>query len=379
MGIKFIHLSDTHLGFADLDLIDSQGRNIREEDVYNSFKSVVDIILDEKPDFVLHTGDIFHRSSPSNRPLIVATQQIQRITSAGIPFYMIAGNHDYPKSILTTPIHQLYSEIPECRIYYSEKYEVYDAEKYIIHALPHINSESIFLSEISRIKITDGSKPNILLMHLSMPSFLMDEYGERAFPEESINILKNFEYVALGHWHKFRHLEKYGNTFYSGSTEVFSDRETGYEKGFAKVEIDSKTKVEFVSLKTRYYKTIKITDCSTKDKNEILNEIKIELGSTLTTGGIFTILLNNLDVTQVYEISKNDLEEIFNKALYFSIIKTVKGSDAKYEMDSDSFDLGEQLNEELKEVFKKNEELTKVSKLTERFLSEIEVEEADAD
>ena len=40
MGIKFIHFSDSHLGFSDLDLLDVNGGNIREEDVYNSFASI---------------------------------------------------------------------------------------------------------------------------------------------------------------------------------------------------------------------------------------------------------------------------------------------------------------------------------------------------
>lgn len=52
MSINFIHISDTHLGFSDLDIQNMDGRNIREEDVYESFSDSVDIILKEKPDFV---------------------------------------------------------------------------------------------------------------------------------------------------------------------------------------------------------------------------------------------------------------------------------------------------------------------------------------
>ena len=379
MTIKFVHFSDTHLGFSDLDLIDDNGKNIREEDVYNSFRTIVDIIIKEKPNFVIHTGDIFHRSSPTNKPLIVAAREIQRIAAAGIPFYMIAGNHDYPKSVLTTPIHDLYTSIPECRIFYSEKYEVYKSDNYILHLLPHINSESKFLSEIKKIKVVDKSKPNILLMHLSMPSFRMNEFGEGVFPPESINILKTFDYVALGHWHRFNHLKKYGNVYYSGSTEVFSDRETGYKKGILKVTIDSKLDVEFIPIETRYYQSIEIIECSSKSKDQIIDEIKKVTKDAKIKGGVFTIQLTDLSPTQVYEVSKSDFIEIFKDALYFNVSKTVKGSSEKFEYDSETFDLREQLNEDLKENFKDQSEFQKVSKLTQRLLSEIEEEEADAD
>ena len=111
MSLRFIHFSDTHLGFSDLDLADKDGNNIRENDVYKSFSNIIDIIIERKPDFVVHAGDIFHRSSPTNKALIVAAQQLSRLSQANIPFYMVAGNHDYPKSSFTTPIHDLYSSV----------------------------------------------------------------------------------------------------------------------------------------------------------------------------------------------------------------------------------------------------------------------------
>ena len=86
-----------------------------------------------------------------------------------------------------------------------------------------------------------------------------------------------------------------------------------------------------------------------------------------------------LSPLQVFEISKTDLNEIFKGALYFNMSKTVKGSNEKFEYDSESFNLNEQLNEDLKENFKEKEEYIKVFKLTQNLLNEIEEEEANAD
>ena len=149
--LKFIHLSDTHLGAADLDLLTDDGANVRELDIYDAFKRSVDLILKEKPYFVLHTGDIFHRSSPSNRAMVEAATQIQRIIDAGIKFYMIAGNHDFPKSVFTSPIHDLLKIVIGCHIFYNEEYSTFNGEGFILHLLPHINSESKFIEETAKI------------------------------------------------------------------------------------------------------------------------------------------------------------------------------------------------------------------------------------
>lgn len=50
--MKFAHLSDTHLGYRQYGLIE------REDDFYNVFNEIVDKIIDERVDFVIHSGDL---------------------------------------------------------------------------------------------------------------------------------------------------------------------------------------------------------------------------------------------------------------------------------------------------------------------------------
>ncbi|WP_297525460.1 metallophosphoesterase, partial [Sulfurovum sp.] len=89
--MKIIHFSDTHLGFSDLDVTNDEGINQREADFYKAFEDVVDAIIETKPDYVMHTGDLFHRASPSNRAITFALTQLKRIETVGIPFVIIAG------------------------------------------------------------------------------------------------------------------------------------------------------------------------------------------------------------------------------------------------------------------------------------------------
>jgi len=83
--VKILHFSDTHLGYNELDKTGANGVNLREQDFYDSFIYVIDKALEIKPDIVVHAGDFFHRPSPPNRPMIVALQQLKRLSDANIP------------------------------------------------------------------------------------------------------------------------------------------------------------------------------------------------------------------------------------------------------------------------------------------------------
>ena len=51
--MKFAHLADTHLGYRQFGLLE------REKDFYEVFDKIIDKIIEEKVDFVIHSGDLF--------------------------------------------------------------------------------------------------------------------------------------------------------------------------------------------------------------------------------------------------------------------------------------------------------------------------------
>jgi len=97
--MRIIHFADTHLGFADFGKIDPElGINLREADVYRAFSQVVDYIRKNPPDIVLHSGDLFETSRPSNRAINFALKEIAKISQMEIPFILISGNHSTPRT-----------------------------------------------------------------------------------------------------------------------------------------------------------------------------------------------------------------------------------------------------------------------------------------
>ncbi len=87
--MKFVHTSDWHLGYAQHNLEE------RFNDFFRAaFYTAKKIVEEIKPDFVIHTGDIFHHSKPSPGTFRHAYRVLQVFKDADIPFYLIRGNHD---------------------------------------------------------------------------------------------------------------------------------------------------------------------------------------------------------------------------------------------------------------------------------------------
>ncbi len=234
--MKIIHFSDTHLGFQAFDIVNAEGINAREQDVYQVFEHTVDRILAERPDAVIHSGDFFHRPSPSNRALTFGLEQLKRICDAEIPFFVIAGNHETPKTLYTSPILRAFKSLTCIRPFFGESWEYEELGDVVIHGIPHINDTRILRQELERLEPVQN-KLNILLLHTSLGKrFLMEEYGEQIFPEDFVEKLNGFQYLALGHWHNFQQINTHPNAWYSGPLERLSDTEIGAEKGFIHLE-----------------------------------------------------------------------------------------------------------------------------------------------
>lgn len=379
MPLQFIHFSDSHLGFIDYTSDDYNVQKAREEDAYKTVEKVIDHAIETKPDFVIHTGDFFHRPSPYNKAIVKAAAQFKKLSKAGIPFYMIAGNHDLPRLEDSPAIHPLYDMFDGCKVFYDQKYSVIDNGQYILHALPHINFEDDFRTEIKKIRVVDNTKPNILMMHLSMPiSFYKEEeIGGGVFPSEKLEILKDFDYVALGHWHRFNHIKKYGNVCYSGSTERINAGEIDHAKGFVEVEINGKgTEIKFIELPTREYLTVVVKDYSSKSREGILDEINHVVAGKDLSEVIVKINFDEVPSERYYEIMREHVLEITGEVLELKIYKKKVGESIVFN-DSGNESMLDRLLGDLRSNITDNAIYAKFEALTKELYDEILTNEGD--
>ena len=71
--MKFSHISDTHLGLVQYGLEE------REQDIYDSFNQAIDISINDKVDFVIFAGDVFHTPTPSGTAILQMANALKRL------------------------------------------------------------------------------------------------------------------------------------------------------------------------------------------------------------------------------------------------------------------------------------------------------------
>lgn len=311
--MKIIHFSDTHLGYQAFDVVNDAGINAREQDVYDAFQYTIDRILEIKPDAVIHSGDFFHRPSPSNRALTFGLEQLRRLSDAGIPFFLIAGNHETPKTVYTSPILRAFRSLPGVYPFFGEQWEMAALDGLAIHGVPHINDLRIQQQELSRLEPVPN-RFNILMLHTSLGKrYLMEEYGEQIFPEEFTERLAGFQYIALGHWHNYQKITLHPNAWYCGSTERLSDTEIGAEKGFIHLEIgpDGNSTTTFEPIPTRPWLKLELNNCQEKTLVDLTAELEQFGAEHQTKDAIISLIFNDIKVEQSLELSNIQLRNMF--------------------------------------------------------------------
>lgn len=230
--MKFAHLADTHLGYRQYGLFD------RETDFYNVFNNIIDKIIEERPDFVIHSGDLFEFSRPPTTALLKVQQGLLALKEADIPVFAIAGNHDIIMRKNAIPPHVLFRELGLKVISPNNPYFIKD--DIFIGGTPYVSKhQSTYLSETLKEldQISQNYDKRVLVLHQGIDKYLPFEYEL-----ELADIPESFHYYAMGHIHT-RIIDNFGEgkLAYPGSTEIWkSDELASYKskgKGFYMVDM----------------------------------------------------------------------------------------------------------------------------------------------
>lgn len=94
--VTFIHASDLHLGapFRGLRALSSKWANRLLSAIPESYDRMVDAAIARDVDFVVVSGDIFDSARPSYGDYLHFFEGLERLGEAGIPVFLITGNHD---------------------------------------------------------------------------------------------------------------------------------------------------------------------------------------------------------------------------------------------------------------------------------------------
>jgi len=332
--MKILHVSDTHLGYSAYRKSTDEGVNQREIDVYNAFEQFVDYAVKTKPDLIVHAGDLFDSVRPNNRAITFSIKQLIRLSKANIPIVLISGNHEHPKLKETGHIFSVFDHIENVYPVYNSKYEKISLDlkdqKIIAHAIPQCNSKEQFNKELKKLKQQKDADFNVFVAHGSVTGiqvFSMNEFNELIIPAQILS--RDFDYIALGHYHKYSKLSE--NAFYSGSTEGLSFTDAGDKKGFIELELSKgKIRQNFVQLVTRPMVDTKPIQCSNLKLDEIMKKIKNTLQEIEPQNKTFRITLEDIPAHVYRGLDFSEIRKLSNNAVHYELkADIVKEGDTK--------------------------------------------------
>lgn len=270
--MKFIHLSDLHLGryLGDFDLIDDQRYMLDQ---------IIEIIRQKSVDAVLIAGDVYDKSVPSEAAMNLLDYFLRKLAENKVKTYMISGNHDsddrlnygsnlfqvndiYISSVFDGTLHRysLTDEYGSVNVYLlpfvkasqvrhffeNDKIETYeDAVRVIIdHTDIDVNERNVivahqFVAGIGQNPDMGGSE-GMAVQNVG----LVESIGYSTFDK--------FDYVALGHIHSPQSIGRKG-VRYAGSMLKYSLKEAHNNKSVPIVTMGEKNQIdiELVPLKPK--------------------------------------------------------------------------------------------------------------------------------
>lgn len=91
--VRVLLLADTHLGFDD-PATPRVARRRRGVDFFANYLRVLDVARRERPDLVVHGGDVFAHPRVHRGVVDRAFEALAGVASSGVPVVVVPGNHD---------------------------------------------------------------------------------------------------------------------------------------------------------------------------------------------------------------------------------------------------------------------------------------------
>lgn len=262
--MKIFHIADLHIGKQ----LNYYNLKENQEDILNQ---IVERMEEYRPDVLLIAGDIFDKAMPSGEAYGLFDAFLNRAASIrpAIPICMIAGNHDSPERLNYASSfmekHQIYISVmpPQKEGEYLKKLVLTDEFGPVnIYLLPFTKPgyvrplfpdedmadyETAVRAVLAREKV-DTTQRNILVSH----QFYQSSGWETATCDSEqvllsvggldridISVLKDFDYVALGHLHGPQKIkEEYIR--YAGSPLKYSVSEERHHKSITMITLGQK-------------------------------------------------------------------------------------------------------------------------------------------
>lgn len=291
MPIRILHFSDAHVGVESYGRIDPRtGVNSRLRDYQERLDEVVARAIQGDVDLVLFTGDAYRGRDPNATHQRTFASRIHRISGAGVPVFLLVGNHDLPAATGRANAVDIFEtlEVPNVHVGREPGLHVVDTRHgpIQIYGLPWITQSRLFAREDLRTLTTaeirqkimdfcansvlqaaedlDPALPAVLAAHVQIQGVTYSS-GQSATVGQDVTLPRSaianpaFDYVGLGHIHKHQVVTDRPLTLYAGSIERIDFGEEDEDKGFVLVDVEKGSATyEFVKVNARRFLTVRV-------------------------------------------------------------------------------------------------------------------------
>ena len=255
--MKILHTADWHLGTFRSPVKD--GVNLRTEDTKRCLNEMIRVAGEERPDYSLVSGDIFHSGKTwSDRcceEIVIATHYIKELAAVSKQVVVMRGTPNHDGIGLFNVLAQTFEPFPNVHIVITPQvipFEDVDIalipgfDRGIFRANhPGISADEenlVFTEELSNIVTglkaqCSLEKKSILMAHYTIPGCntesgqtMMLTQFEPVIPQEAL-LAANYDLVALGHIHRPQKIHN-RNWYYSGAINALNFNDEGQERGF---------------------------------------------------------------------------------------------------------------------------------------------------
>ena len=227
--IKIAHISDTHV------------RNLKYHEEYTQvFNKIFSLLREEKPDCIVHTGDIAHTKNQISPEFVEMCSWFLNHLANIAPTFVILGNHDcnLKNDTRLDSISPIVSALNHTNLALWK----YSGERFFGHNLA-FNVMSL-IDEDKWVKPSDPNRINIALYHGAIAGVSTDIGYTMEHSDHDVSIFEGHDYAFLGDIHKTNQIvDTEGRVRYPGSTIQQNHGETD-DKGFLIWEIEDKNQFD---------------------------------------------------------------------------------------------------------------------------------------
>jgi len=268
--IRILHLADIHLGMENYGRVDpATGLSSRLGDFLHSLDTALDYAMAQAFDLVLLAGDVYKNRDPSPTVQREFARRVRRLSEAGIPTFLLVGNHDLPNAWARAHSVEIFDILGVPNVWVADEPGItlvptaqgplqIVALPWVTHhklltkdefrALPHRELNNVLVDRIESLvdgmaEKLDPALPALFTAHAAIDSAKTSSEHAMMLGDDVVLPLSlvrrpEFDYVALGHIHKYQVLSENPPVVYPGSLERIDFGEERDAKGFVTVLLD---------------------------------------------------------------------------------------------------------------------------------------------